>query len=77
MPSEAAFRFRDSARPCPLPQGDNGERIFELHPGTAGEAALDLRKGLKRALPLCIIPGFSPPKDLRNALPRPPEVARA
>ena len=80
LPSETELRFNDSARKTKK-RSDRlalyrkatavGE-FFELHQGTAGDAAQDLRNDLTRTPPLCITPGFAPPKDLRIAPPGPP-----
>ena len=51
--------------------------FFELHPGTAVDAAQDLKNGITRPTPLCVTPGFTLPKELCIAAPCLPKAARA
>ena len=44
--------------------------FFKLHTGTACDAAQDLRNDLTWRTRLCVIPGFTLPKDLRITPPR-------
>ena len=87
FPSENALRFRASGRKSGQSAGcfalyrratALGE-FYELHPGSAGDAAKDLKNDLTRPRkpPPCAIPGFTPTEDLRIASPRPPKDSQA
>ena len=50
--------------------------FYELHPGSAGDAAKDLKNDLTRQTPLCATSGSTLTEVLRIAPPQPPKAAR-
>jgi len=85
FPTETELRFHatdrksgeSASRFAPCSKATTVGEFYELHPGSADYATQDLRNDLTRPIPLCVIPGFTPTKDLRIAPPRPRKAARA
>ena len=85
FPSEIELRFHTTGRKsgesasrfAPCSKATTVGEFYELHPGSADYATQDLRNDLTRPIPLCVVPGFTPTKDLRIAPPRPRKASRA
>ena len=84
FPSEAELRFSASGREtgkgasrfAPCSKATAVGKFYELHPGSASDAAKGLVNNLTRATPLRVIPGFTPTEGLRIAPPRPLQHAQ-